>query len=325
MKFKPFVKGALVAAVITALLTPGWVVDVEAAKPIYPPQKQEQQKKKQPARPQQRRPAGQRPAGQRPRPAQRPAGQRPVGQRPRPAQRPTVQKPRPGQRPPGPRPGQRPGIRRHHGPRRDMHRPPAPPPGYRRPPAPPPPPGYRRPPGPPPRYWHHRPHYRRAPYRGYYRGKRHDNVLAALLLAGIIHSADKIVNVTNVTSGSEMASFIPTEAIRYKGHHYHVFSDIGSSMDDAQQFCESMGGHLATVGDDAKNQRMFSLINSSGYDNEAFEIPGQSRWIAGEPVTYEKVYPEEASSEEYYGMYFWNYEGVDDKTTGNAFVCEWDF
>jgi hypothetical protein len=149
--------------------------------------------------------------------------------------------------------------------------------------------------------------------------------LAALLLAGIIHSADKIVNVTNISSGSEMASFIPTEAISYKGHHYHVFSDVGSTMDDAQQFCESMGGHLATVGDDAKNQRMYSLINNSGYDNEAFEIPGQNRWIAGEPVTYEKVYPEEASSEDYYGMYFWKYEGVDDKATGNAFVCEWDY
>ena len=97
-------------------------------------------------------------------------------------------------------------------------------------------------------------------------------------------------------------------------------------MDDAQQFCESIGGHLATVGDDDKNLRMYQLINNSGYDNEAFEIPGQSRWIAGEPVTYEKVDPYDASSEDYYGMFFWKYEGAEaSNQVGNAFVCEWDF
>ena len=68
-----------------------------------------------------------------------------------------------------------------------------------------------------------------------------------------------------------------------------MFSDIGKSMEDAQQFCESMGGHLATVGDDDKNERLFRLINDSGYDNESFEKEGYDRFIPNEPVTYEKV------------------------------------
>ncbi len=61
-----------------------------------------------------------------------------------------------------------------------------------------------------------------------------------------------------------------------------MFSDIGKSMEDAQQFCESMGGHLATVGDDDKNERLFRLINDSGYDNESFEKEGYDHFMIKE-------------------------------------------
>lgn len=156
-------------------------------------------------------------------------------------------------------------------------------------------------------------------------------MLATLLAAGIVHSSSNVNSldlIKALSSGnSPLINFIPAEAIKYNGHHYHVFSDIGSSMDDAQQFCESIGGHLATVDDEEKNLRMYRLINASGYDNEAFEIPGQSRFIAGEPVAYEKVNPQDASSEDYYGMFYWNYQGSDESSpaSGNAFVCEWDY
>ena len=84
---------------------------------------------------------------------------------------------------------------------------------------------------------------------------------------------------------------------------------------------------VATVDDEEKNLRMYRLINANGYDNEAFEIPGQSRFIAGEPVAYEKMNPQDASSDDYYGMFYWNYQGSDENSqaSGNAFVCEWDY
>ncbi len=110
-----------------------------------------------------------------------------------------------------------------------------------------------------------------------------------------------------------------------------VFSDVGETMEDAQQFCESMGGHLATVGDDGKNERLYRLINDSGYDNEYFETFGHARMISNEPVTFVKANPESSSEEdgEYYGLYYWNYknlreDGTSAGTGGNAFVCEWD-
>ncbi|MBR0293337.1 MAG: C-type lectin domain-containing protein, partial [Acidaminococcaceae bacterium] len=125
--------------------------------------------------------------------------------------------------------------------------------------------------------------------------------------------------------------FIPKEAIKYKGHHYHVFSDIGKTMEEAQQFCESMGGHLAAVGDDEMNERMYRLINDSGYDNEYFEKFGHYRMIPNEPVTYVKANQESNLEEDevFYGLYYWNYknlteDGTTDGTGGNAFVCEWD-
>ena len=213
------------------------------------------------------------------------------------------------------------------GPRREMvRRPPAPRPHENRH-------AWRRPPKPPKNHWwdHRLPH-GWGPYRGYYNGIYYSDVASALLAAEIIHSACETNHVTVINyADSSDRIFIPKEAVKYKGHHYLVFSDIGSSMEEAQQFCESMGGHLATVEDDGKNERLFRLINDSGYVNEQFEEFGYNRLIPKEPITYEKVIPENGSEEdaEYYGLYYWNYRnlrenGMSAGTGGTAFVCEWD-
>ena len=192
---------------------------------------------------------------------------------------------------------------------------------------------WRHPPKPPRDYWwHHRPAHRPGRYRGYYNGIYYTDVLSTLLVAEVIHSSyyTDHTTVINYADFSNHA-FIPKEAIKYKGHHYLVFSDIGNSMEDAQQFCESMGGHLATVGDDDKNERLYRLINDSGYDNEYFEKFGYNRLIPNEPVTYVKA-DSDSNSEEteyYYGLYYWNYKNLrEDRTSagtgGNAFICEWD-
>ena len=181
-------------------------------------------------------------------------------------------------------------------------------------------------------WWNHRPAHRRGRYRGYYNGIYYTDVLSALLVAEVIHStyAAEPASVIYYAEDSTRP-FIPKEAIKYKGHHYHVFSDIGKTMEEAQQFCESMGGHLAAVGDDEMNERMYRLINDSGYDNEYFEKFGHYRMIPNEPVTYVKANQESNLEEDevFYGLYYWNYknlteDGTTDGTGGNAFVCEWD-
>ena len=221
----------------------------------------------------------------------------------------------------------RPEYRKHRkpGPRKDLHRPPVHRTHENMH-------VWRRAPKPPKdHWWNHRPAHRRGRYRGYYNGIYYTDVLSALLVAEVIHStyAAEPASVIYYAEDSTRP-FIPKEAIKYKGHHYHVFSDIGNTMEDAQQFCESMGGHLAAVGDDDMNERMYRLINDSGYDNEYFEKFGHYRMIPNEPVTYVKADQESNSEEEvFYGLYYWNYknlteEGTTDGTGGNAFVCEWD-
>lgn len=181
------------------------------------------------------------------------------------------------------------------------------------------------------RRWNHRHPHRRGRYRGYYHGVYHTDVFATLLAAQIIHSTYDTTPGT-VINYDEMSAddFIPKEAVKYNGHHYLVFSDIGNSMEDAQKFCESMGGYLATAGDEKKDERLYRLINDSGFDNEYFEKFGSGRLIPDEPVTYQKAESDGSSEEEeYYGFYYWNYrnlreDGTVAGTGGNAFICEWD-
>ena len=222
----------------------------------------------------------------------------------------------------------RPEYRKHRkpGPRKDLHRPPVHRTHENMH-------VWRRAPKPPKdHWWNHRPAHRRGRYRGYYNGIYYTDVLSALLVAEVIHStyAAEPASVIYYAEDSTRP-FIPKEAIKYKGHHYHVFSDIGKTMEEAQQFCESMGCHLAAVGDDEMNERMYRLINDSGYDNEYFEKFGHYRMIPNEPVTYVKANQESNLEEDevFYGLYYWNYknlteDGTTDGTGGNAFVCEWD-
>ena len=181
-------------------------------------------------------------------------------------------------------------------------------------------------------WWNYRPAHGWGRYSGYYSGIYYTDVVSALLAAEIIHSTyvTEPASVIYYAEDSTRA-FIPKEAVKYKGHHYLVFSDIGNTMEDAQQFCESMGGHLAEVGDEKMNERMYRLINDSGYDNEYFEKFGHYRMIPNEPVTYVTADQESNSEEDevFYGLYYWNYknlteDGTTDGTGGNAFVCEWD-
>ena len=192
---------------------------------------------------------------------------------------------------------------------------------------------WRRAPKPPKDYWwNHRPAHRWGRYREYYNGIYYTDVLSALLAADIIHYSYDTSPYTVINNADySTRGLIPKEAVKYKGHHYLVFSDIGDTMEDAQQFCESMGGHLATVGDDGKNERLYRLINDSGFDNESFEKFGHDRMIPNEPVTYVKAESDSNSEadEEYYGLYYWSYknmreDGASVGTGGNAFVCEWD-
>ena len=116
--------------------------------------------------------------------------------------------------------------------------------------------------------------------------------------------------------------------LSFNGHYYWIF-ETGLSWDEAQAYCESLGGHLATI-TSAEEQQMLAGMNVydwnlwiGGYQNgESWEwITGESwdysNWMEGEPNCNDpagnnaaKLWPEQ-----------W-----DDcaRTDGFAFICEWD-
>ncbi|MCR4642467.1 MAG: cellulose binding domain-containing protein [Lachnospiraceae bacterium] len=123
----------------------------------------------------------------------------------------------------------------------------------------------------------------------------------------------------------------------YRGHFYAL---IPSAMhwDAAKEYCESVGGHLVTIGD-ADEQRFiedkllghssFSKYWIGGYTKNALDefewITGESftytNWRHGEPNwLYEKyMHIYDSTNPDYFGL--WNNEEPD---SGYYFICEWE-
>ncbi len=126
---------------------------------------------------------------------------------------------------------------------------------------------------------------------------------------------------------------IPPDAVSYNGHFYYLF-DLHSSWNAAKKFCESMGGHMATITSKAENNFVFRYIKKKGYYNVYFGLyktgNGQWKWVTNEPVSYLNwAYGEPNDVTEKYAMFYsvytdgkWNnghfYSG------DTIFLCEWD-
>ena len=79
---------------------------------------------------------------------------------------------------------------------------------------------------------------------------------------------------------------IPADAVKYGSHYYKAYDDP-MSWTDAKVYCESLGGHLATVTSSEENDFIFSIIRNKtkniywlgGTDKET---EGIWTWITGE-------------------------------------------
>ena len=75
-------------------------------------------------------------------------------------------------------------------------------------------------------------------------------------------------------------------------HSYKVFlrSDI-NSWDEAEAYCETLGGHLATITSQEENDYVYSVVKESGYTNAYFgltdqESEGTWHWVTEEEKDY---------------------------------------
>ena len=134
-------------------------------------------------------------------------------------------------------------------------------------------------------------------------------------------------------------SDIPSDAGLYNGHYYYVFN-LEKDWAQANAYCESRGGYLATITSQEENEFIFKYMKDSGFTSAYFgftdEITeGEWRWVTGEPVVYTNWASGEPNSEnsnEDYAMFYykfttgkWNDGNFGINAAGNttAFICEW--
>ena len=125
----------------------------------------------------------------------------------------------------------------------------------------------------------------------------------------------------------------------YEIHTYQVFDGVASTWEEAESYCRSLGGHLATIGGYEENMHVYNLMKDAGYNSAYIGLyetaSGAWKWSNGEPVIYTNwggTEPNNEGGDEKYGMFYykfgdgsWN-DGDFDNTVsgGKAFICEWD-
>lgn len=133
---------------------------------------------------------------------------------------------------------------------------------------------------------------------------------------------------------------IPSDAKEYAGHHYYVYANVCNTWDEAEKYCESLGGHLAVINDANENQMLYDMMKEYGYSSAYFGLTdltpsGNWRWINNDSVTYTNWNlgePNHERGKEHYGMFYWKFKytwndgdfGQGTNSGGNAFICEWD-
>jgi len=121
----------------------------------------------------------------------------------------------------------------------------------------------------------------------------------------------------------------------WNGHTYCVF-DHSSDWKEAKRYCESRGGHLATISSQEENNYLYQFMQASGYSDAFFgftdeDSEGEWSWVTDEPVIYtnwKDGEPNDDKGTEDYAMFYRHYEKQwNDWSFGEvtSFICEWDF
>ena len=146
----------------------------------------------------------------------------------------------------------------------------------------------------------------------------------------------KTLNINGTLKGGASTLSIPTDAYIYNGHSYYIFNNK-SAWEQAQAYCESRGGHLAVINNEAENSSVFNYMKSKGYDSAYFGLSDTAKegtwtWSNGDSSTYRNFAGGEPNGGTYenYAMFYWKFTdgkwNNDDFGNENisAFICEWD-
>ena len=149
-----------------------------------------------------------------------------------------------------------------------------------------------------------------------------------------------IANIPSSNTASSDAPHVPDDTVSFNGHHYYVFNNEATYA-DAENYCKSLGGYLASITSQEENDFLYDYICSKGIKNAYFgftdrETEGTWKWVNGEEPSYTNWAsgePNAESSDEDYAMFYWKFTTGkwNDGNFGNGtvsdetyYICEWD-
>ncbi len=162
-------------------------------------------------------------------------------------------------------------------------------------------------------------------------------IIAGVAVLGMVGVATTAVFLT----ADEDKNSIPEGAGYFDGHYYYVYDFDDYEWNEAKEYCESLGGHLATITSEEENEYVYQYMKDSDYKSAYIgltdsENEGEWKWVTGEEVEYTNWSAKEPNSEnknEDYAMFYykfktgvWNDGDFGKSTAGKvkSFICEWD-
>lgn len=113
---------------------------------------------------------------------------------------------------------------------------------------------------------------------------------------------------------------IPTDAVEFNGHRYYLYDFAGlaeptqNTWENAQAYCEAVGGYLATITTPEENDFLYRYMRQRGYASAYFGLSntktGVWQWGNGELLSYTNWHsgePNNQNGNEHYGMFYVNF------------------
>lgn len=139
----------------------------------------------------------------------------------------------------------------------------------------------------------------------------------------------QLTNVTITGSGFALGSSFPNPpGASSSGGHNYLYVGTSMSWTDARAYCQSLNGHLATIGSANENTFVSLMASGSkwiGLTDEAVE--GTFVWSNGEPLVYTNwsgANPDNAGNQDYVQMLSIGTWDDTAETPALPFVCEFD-
>lgn len=179
-----------------------------------------------------------------------------------------------------------------------------------------------------------------------------DNASADELILAMQNIKNEIeLRVNNAAESPETQSvehiLIPDDALEFNGHFYKVF-DLKMSWNEAKEYCENIGGHLATISSSEENNYLIGVSGKKNVYWIGMKLNGTNNcyWITGESVEFTNFHrgePDNYQGKQGHCVLIVKSSGTGWRTgewsdmepegeswdgdkfwSDNGFICEWD-